>query len=173
MARLLAALSIVLRVMFLGAVLTTALPPRLLDPQWQLQLATTLISCATLPRWAPCCRCGRFHRSATVSPEQQRRLQKVFGTNAGLSPVDLRTPMADLRQQLLARAEQASSALMQQIEAQAASQSDSLVKETLRIAISALAYAIGLAFLAGGLPRAQPMGITRGVEEETFRKLVQ
>jgi len=102
----------------------------------------------------------RFHRSATVSQEQQitassrkladlsqaigsaatpqelqTRLQQVFGPNAGLSPVELRTPMPELRQQLLARAEQASSALMQQIEAQAARKPDSLVKGSLRIAI--------------------------------------
>jgi hypothetical protein len=146
----------------------------------------------------PCCCRWRFHRSATVSQEQQitassrklaelrqaigsaatpqelqTRVQKVFGPNAGLSPTELRTPMPELRQQLLGRAEQASSALMQQIEAQSARKPDSLVKETLSIAISALAYAIGFAFLAGVLPRAQAMGINRGVEEEYFEKLVQ
>jgi uncharacterized protein (DUF433 family) len=42
-----------------------------------------------------------------------------------------------------ARSEQASTQLMQQIEAQAARKLDQLVKESLRIAISAVAYAIG------------------------------
>jgi hypothetical protein len=48
LARLLAPLSIVLLVVFLAAVLTTALPPRLLDPQWQLQAIAVLVNSASL-----------------------------------------------------------------------------------------------------------------------------
>lgn len=48
LARLLAVLSIVLLVVFLAAVLTTALPPKLLDPQWQLQLIAVLVNSASM-----------------------------------------------------------------------------------------------------------------------------
>jgi hypothetical protein len=63
--------------------------------------------------------------------------------------------------------------LQQQIEAQAARKPDQLVKEILRIVLSALACAIGFAFLAGVLPRGQGAGINRGVQEEYFEKLVK
>jgi hypothetical protein len=39
--------------------------------------------------------------------------------------------------------------------------------------VSALAYAVGFAFLAGVLPRGQSAGRKRGVEEEYFENLVQ
>jgi hypothetical protein len=112
-------------------------------------------------------------RSAATPQELQARLQKVFGPNAGLLPTELRTPMPELRNMLLARAEQASTALLQQIEAQAARKPDQLVKETLRIAISAAAYGIGFAFLAGVLPRGQAAGMNRGVDDDYFQKLVR
>ncbi len=221
LARLLAALSIVLLVVFLAAVLSTALPPKFLDAQWQLQLATSLISYATLPlvgalllplavwvdpgnqrlrarrnafrRWALAAALGflllvplqgfaawRFYSTVTGSQQQQlsqasqkladlrqaissatshqelqARVQQLFGQNASLSPAELRTPIGELRPMLLSRAEQASRQLMQQIEAQAAIKPDQLLKESLRIAISAVAYAIGFAFLAGVLPRGK------------------
>jgi hypothetical protein len=66
-------------------------------------------------------------RSAATPQELQARLQKVFGPNAGLLPTELRTPMRELRNMLLARAEQASTALLQQIEAQATRKPDPLV----------------------------------------------
>jgi hypothetical protein len=44
LAHLLAVLSIVLLVVVLAAVLTTALPPKLLDPQWQLALIAALLN---------------------------------------------------------------------------------------------------------------------------------
>ncbi len=47
---------------------------------------------------------------------------------------------------------------MQRVEAQAAIKPDQLLKETIRIAISAVAYAIGFAFLGGVLPRGQAGG---------------
>ena len=89
--------------------------------------------------------------SATSHQQLQERVQQLFGPNAGLSPVEQRTPIGELRPMLLARAEQASRQLMQQIEAQAAIKPVQLLKESLRIAISAVAYAIGFAFLAGVL----------------------
>jgi len=219
LARLLAALSIVLLVVFLAAVLSTALPPSLLDPQWQLALIATLVNSASLAlmgalllplalwidptihhlrarwnafrRWALAACQGaagwRFHTTVTVAQQQQTsqsaqklaelrqaistatthqelqaRVQKLFGRNAGLSPSELRTPMPELRNMLLARAEQASTQLKQRIEAQAAVKPDQLVKESLRIVLSALAYAIGFAFLAGVLPRGQAAGARNG-----------
>jgi hypothetical protein len=72
-----------------------------------------------------------------------------------------------------------SSQLMQQIEAQASMKPDQLVNETIRIAVSAVAYAIGFAFLAGVLPRAHAarsnlryppdtnlLGVGEGFEEQ-------
>ncbi len=237
LARLLATLSIVLLVVFLAAVLTTALPPRLLDPQWQLQVIAALVNNASLAligalllplavwvdpdnqllrarrnacrRWALAAAIGfllliplqglagwrvystvtgsrqqqisqstqrlddlrQAIRSATSHQELQDGVEKLFGPNAGLSPAELRTPMSELRNMLLARAEQASRQLMQQVEAQAAIKPDQLVKETLRVAISALAYAVGFAFLAGVLPRGVGSGVSprRGVNRIYFR----
>nr|WP_286194616.1 HpsJ family protein [Synechococcus sp. CCY 0621] len=241
LARLLAPLSIVLLVVFLAAVLTTALPPRLLDPQWQLQAIAVLVNSASLAligalllplavwvdadnqrlrarrnacrRWALAAAIGfllliplqgyagwraystitgsrqqqisqstqrlddlrQTIRSATSHQELQAGVQKLFGPNAGLSPAELGTPMSELRNMLLARAEQASRQLMQQVEAQAAIKPDQLLKETLRIAISALAYAVGFAFLAGVLPRGSGAAAPprRGVDEDYFRQLAE
>lgn len=223
-ARLLAAVSPLLPVVFLVAVLSAALPPRLLDPLWQLGLVAALINNASLALmgallltlalgfdpthyrlrarwkairpWLLAASLGfllliplqgfaawRFHTAFTVGRQQQAtqsaeklaelrqaistapnhqelqaRVRKLFGNGAGLSASELRTPMEDLRQMLLARAEQASQQLMRQIEAQATRTPDQLVKETLRIAISALAYAMGFALLAGVLPLGKGAG---------------
>lgn len=240
LSRLLATLSPVLLVVFLAAVGTVALPPKLVDPSWQLALIAALITNASLAlmgtlllplalgfdpsnhrlrarwhafrRWALPAALGfllliplqgyaawKFQRTATVAQEQQTnrtsqqfselrqaissaatheelqtKLKKLFGRNAGLSPSELRMPMNELRNTLLARAEQASSRLMQQIEAQAAMKPDLPMKETIRIAISALAYAIGFAFLAGVLPRTQVTGGgTRGVDQDYFETLAE
>jgi len=237
LARLLAVFSIVLLVVFLASVLTTALPPKLLDPQWQLQLIAVLVNSASLAligalllpvalgfdpdnqrlrarrnalrRWCLAAAIGflllvplqgvagwRLYRSVTGSQQQQfsqatqkladlrqaissattheelqARVQRLFGPNAGLSPSERRTPIGELRPMLLARAEQASNQLMQRVEAQAAIKPDQLVKETIRIAISALAYAIGFAFLAGVLPRDQATGAPRW--SRNFKKLAK
>jgi hypothetical protein len=110
--------------------------------------------------------------AATTHQELQTQVQKLFGPNAGLSPAELRTPMPELRIMLLARAEQASNQLMQQIEAQAAMRADRLVKETIRMSISALAYATGFAFLAGVLPGHQAADArSRRPDEVYFEKL--
>jgi len=220
LARLLAVLSIVLLVVFLAAVLTAALPPKLLDPQWQLALVAALVNGASLAligalllplavwvdpgnqhlraRRNDCRRLAlaaclgfllliplqvyagwRFYSTVTGSRQEQlsqasqkladlrqaisyatshkelqARVQQLFGPSAGLSPAEQRTPIGELRPMLQARAEQASRQLMQQIEAHAAIKPDQLLKETIRVAISALAYAIGFAFLAGVLPRS-------------------
>jgi hypothetical protein len=234
LARLLAALSIVLLVVFVAAVLSTALPPKLLDPQWQLALIATLVNSASLAlmgalllplalwvdptnhrlrarwqafrRWVLAACLGfllllplqgaaawRFHTTITLAQQQQTsqsaqkltelrqaistatshqelqaRVQRLFGRNAGLSPSELRTPIGELRNLLLARAEQASTQLMQRIDAQATAKPDQLVKESLRIAVSALAYAIGFAFLAGVLPRGQAVGARNWVVDEDY-----
>jgi hypothetical protein len=48
LARWLSVFSSALLVVFLAGVLTTALPPRLMDPQWQLALAAALMNNATV-----------------------------------------------------------------------------------------------------------------------------
>jgi hypothetical protein len=113
--------------------------------------------------------------SATTHEELQARVQQLFGPNAGLSPSERRTPIGELRPMLLARAEQASRQLMQRIEAQAAIKPDQLLKESLRIAISAVAYAIGFAFLAGVLPRGKAEAPQRRqvVDEDYFDQLAR
>jgi hypothetical protein len=240
LSRLLATLSPVLLVVFLAAVSTVALPPKLLDPAWQLALIATIITNASLAlmgtlllplalgfdpsnhrlrarwhafrRWALPAALGfllliplqgyaawKFQRTATVAQEQrttqtsqqlfelqqaiksatshealQTKLKQLFGRNAGLSPSELRMPMGELRNMLLARAEQASTRMMQQIEAQAAMQPTLPLRETIRMAISALAYAIGFAFLAGALPRNQVFrGVNRGVDQDYFETLAE
>lgn len=240
LSRLLATLSPVLLVVFLAAVATVALPPRLLDPSWQLALIATMITNASLAlmgtlllplalgfdptnhrlrarwdafrRWALPAALGfllliplqgyaawKFQRTATVAQNQQTaqtskqffelrqainsatthdelqaKLKKLFGRNAGLSPSELRMPIGELRNMLRARAELASTRMMQQIEAQAAMKPTLPLKETIRIAISALAYAIGFAFLAGVLPRTQAaVRATRGVDQDYFETLAE
>ncbi|MEA5414696.1 hypothetical protein [Synechococcus sp. BA-132 BA5] len=112
---------------------------------------------------------------STAHQELQARVQKLFGKNAGLSPSELRTPMGELRPMLLARAEQVSNQLMQRVEAQGAIKPDQLLKETIRIAISALAYAMGFAFLADVLPLGQAVVGTahRGVDQDYFEHLAE
>jgi len=240
LSRLLATLSLVLLVVFVAAVVTTALPPRLLDPAWQLALIAAIITNAplvligtlmlplalgfdpinprlrarwnALRRWALPAALGfllliplqgyaawRLQRtvttaldqqttrtskqffelrraidSATTHEELQTRLRQLFGRNAGLSPAERKMPMAELRTMLQARAEQASNRLMQQIEAQAATKPSLPLKETIRIAISSLAYGIGFAFLAGVLPRMQVKpGGPRGVDQDYFETLAE
>ncbi len=114
-------------------------------------------------------------RSATSHQELQASVQKLFGPNAVLSPAELRTPMPDLRHMLLARAEQASRQLVQQVEAQAAIKPDQMLKENLRISISAVAYVIGFAVLAVVLPRGADTGASprRGVGRKPFRWLAK
>lgn len=240
LSRLLATLSLVLLVVFVAAVVSAALPPKLVDPSWQLALIAAIITNASLAlvgtlllplalgfdpinhrlrarwnafrRWALPAALGfllliplqgyaawKLQRtvttaldqqttqtskqffelrqainSATTHEELQTKLKKLFGRNAGLSPAELRMPMADLRNMLQARADQASNRLMQQIEAQAAMKPTLPLKETIRIAISALAYAIGFAFLAGVLPRTPMVGVgNRGVDQDYFETLAE
>ncbi|MEA5391442.1 HpsJ family protein [Cyanobium gracile UHCC 0139] len=240
LSRLLATLSLVLLVVFVAAVGTVAVPPRLLDPTWQLALIAAIITNASLAligtlllplalgfhpinerlrarwhafrRWALPAALGfllliplqgyaawKLQRtvtaaldqqttrtskqffelrqainSATTHEELQTRLRQLFGRNAGLSPAERKMPMAELRTMLQARAEQASNRLMQQIEAQAATKPKLPLKETIRIAISALAYGIGFAFLAGILPRTQvPVVGNRGVDQDYFETLAE
>lgn len=93
--------------------------------------------------------------SANTHEELQAKVQKLFGTNTGLSPAELRTPIGVLRNILLARAEQASKQLGQQIEAQVGRRPDELLKETLRIVIFAAAYATAFGYMSGVLPRGR------------------
>lgn len=92
--------------------------------------------------------------TAASTQELQARLQQLAGNKAGLSPTQLRIPIAQLRQELLAGADQAANQLQQRIEAQASFKPDRLIKETIRIAISALFYGAGCAFLSGALLRS-------------------
>ena len=233
LASLLSALSSVLLVVFLASVLSAVLPPKPIDPQWQLLLAASLVNNATVAvvaallmamaawfnpgnkrlrarsiafrRWALAASIGfllliplqlfagqTFYRNYTAKLEKQNsqsseQLQKLrqavtsantpqelqaelsvqFGPNAKLSPTELRTPMPELRQQLLARAQQADKAIMRQIETQSSRKPDQLVKETIRITISALAYGVGFACLAGVLPRRSGLWTTQPGERSS------
>ena len=93
--------------------------------------------------------------SANTHEELQAKVQNLFGPNTGLSPAELRTPIGVLRNILLARAEQASKQLGQQIEAQVGRRPDELLKETLRIVIFAAAYATAFGYMSGVLPRGR------------------
>jgi hypothetical protein len=111
---------------------------------------------------------GVWSSSSTTRPELQARVQKLFGTTSGLSLSQLSTPMPELRQQLLTRAEQVSALLMRQGELLANRKPDLLVKESLRNVISTLAYAVGFAYIAGLLPRDQPVGTRTRVVDEPY-----
>ena len=91
--------------------------------------------------------------TATSPQDIQAKLNQLVGKNAGLTPTQLRTPIDQLRQELLAGADQALNRLQQRIEAQSSFKPDRLIKETIRISLSSLLYAVGFAFLSGTLPR--------------------
>ena len=88
--------------------------------------------------------------TATSTQEIQTKLQQLADTS--LSPSQLRTPINQLRQELLAGADQAANRLQQRIEAQSSFKPDRLIKETIRIAISSLFFTASFAFLSGALP---------------------
>lgn len=90
--------------------------------------------------------------TATTPQEMQTKLNQLVGNNGGLTPTQLRTPIDQLRRELLAGADQAANRLQQRIEAQASFKPDRLLKETLRIALSSLFYGAGFAYFAGALP---------------------
>lgn len=93
--------------------------------------------------------------TATSTKEIQARLQQLAGNNAGLTPTQLNTPIAQLRQELLAGADQVANRLQQNIvQAQSSFKPDRLFKETVRIVLSALFYAISFAFLSVPYPAA-------------------
>ena len=100
--------------------------------------------------------------TATSPQEIQAKLNQLIGPTAGLTPTQLRTPIDQLRQELLAGADQAANRLQQRIEAQASYKPDRLFKETARIALSSLFYAAGFAFLSGVLPRSSQRGLAFG-----------
>jgi hypothetical protein len=101
--------------------------------------------------------------TATSTQEVQARLQQLAGNNAGLTPTQLSTPINQLRQELLARADQVANRLQQNIVAtQSSFKPDRLFKETVRIVLSALFYAVGFAFLSGALPRSKKLGVAFG-----------
>jgi hypothetical protein len=101
--------------------------------------------------------------ATATSPQQiQAKLNQLAGPNAGLSPTQLRTPIDQLRQELLVGADQAANRLQQRIQVQASSKPDRLIKETIRIALSSLLYAAGFAFLSGALPRTSQRGLAFG-----------
>jgi hypothetical protein len=92
--------------------------------------------------------------TATSTPEIEAKLQALLGNKAPLSPTQLRTPINQLRQELLTGLDQASNGLQQRIAAQSSFNPNGLIKETIRIALSSLFYGAGFAFLAGVLPRS-------------------
>jgi hypothetical protein len=100
--------------------------------------------------------------SATSPQEIQAKLNQLVGPSAGLSPTQLRTPIDQLRQELLVGADQAANRLQQRIQAQASLKPDRLIKETIRIALSSLFYAAAFAFLSGALPRSNQRSVAFG-----------
>ena len=228
LAGVLEALSLALLGLFVAAVLVSAWPAKILDPQWQLGLTADLINNGSLAlvgalltplalafhpgshrlrarrnafrRWALGASIGfllliplqatagwnlyrmvnnkaeqqsiqearkvaEFRQSiatATNIQEIQTRLNQLAGNNAGLTPTQLRTPIDQLRQELLARADQAAYRLHRRIQAQASFKPDRLIKETIRITLSALLYSAAFAFLSGALPRSGQRGLAYG-----------
>ena len=222
LAGVLEALSLALLGLFVAAVVVSAWPAKILDPQWQLGLTADLINNGSLAlvgalltplalafqpsskrlrarrkafrRWALAAAIGfllliplemsgawRYFHSVTTNAENQSsqsarrlsairqaiatststkeiqaKLRPLLGNNAALTPTQLRTPIKDLRKQLLAGADQAANLLQQRIEAQSTLKPDRLVKETIRISILALLYGAAFAFVAGALPRSGP-----------------
>jgi hypothetical protein len=100
--------------------------------------------------------------TATSPQEIQAKLNQLVGKNAALTPTQLRTPIDQLRLQLIAGVDQAANRLQQRIEAQAAYKPDRLLKEIIRIALSSLCYSAGFAFLSGALPRNSQRGFSYG-----------
>jgi hypothetical protein len=100
--------------------------------------------------------------TASSPQEIQAKLNQLVGPSAGLTPIQLRTPIDQLRQQLLVGADQAANRLQQRIQAQASLKPDRLIKETIRIALSSLLYAAGFAFLSGALPRTSQRSVAFG-----------
>jgi len=100
--------------------------------------------------------------TATSIQEIQAKLKQLAGNNAGLTPTQLGTPIDQLRQELLDEADQAAKRLHRSIQAQASFKPDRLIKETIRITISALLYAAAFGFLSGVLPRSSRRGLAYG-----------
>jgi len=215
LAAVLEALSLALLGIFLAAVLVSAWPPKLLDPNWQLGLIQNLINNGSLAllgalltqlathfhqgsdrlrarhfafrRWALAASLGfllliplqlsagwKLYRTVDTNSQQQisqsasklselrqaittttstqeiqAKMQQLLGNKVRLTPTQLRTPINQLRQELLVGLDQASNGLQQRIEAQSSFNPDGLIKESTRIALSALFYAAGFAFLTG------------------------
>ena len=106
--------------------------------------------------------------TATSTQEIQARLKQLAGNNASLTPTQLNTPINQLRQDLLAGADQVANRLQQSIvQAQSSFKPNRLIKETIRIAISALFYAAGFAFLSGALPRSNKQEEASGWKTRT------
>ena len=100
--------------------------------------------------------------TATSPQEIQAKINQLVGPSAGLTPIQLRTPIDQLRQELLVGADQAANRLQQRIQAQASLKPDRLIKETIRIALSSLFYAAAFAFLSGALPRSNQRSVAFG-----------
>ena len=100
--------------------------------------------------------------SSTSTNEIQAKLKTFLGNNAALTPTQLRTPIKDLRKQLLVGADQAANVLQQRLQAQSSFKPDRLIRETIRITILALLYGAAFAFLAGALPRSGPWWVAHG-----------
>jgi len=100
--------------------------------------------------------------TSTSTKQIQAKLRPLLGNNAALTPTQLRTPIKDLRKQLLAGADQASNVLQQRLQAQSSLKPDRLIRETIRISILALLYGAAFAFFAGALPRSGPWWVAHG-----------
>ncbi len=220
LARWLSSLSIALLLVFLAGVLIAAVPARLLDPAWQLQTISVVISNGMIPlvgvllmrlalwidpnngqirsrtlllrRWAFVAALGflllvplqgiaawktlttatgiqehkvsqvsnqlselRASIAAATSPRDlQDRLKRIPGLpeqSLLLSATDLDKPMPMLREDLRGQLQQAENMMMPQLNAALALKAELLLKDSLRITLTALAYAF--AFASGSLRR--------------------
>jgi hypothetical protein len=93
--------------------------------------------------------------TATSNQEIEVKLQRLLRIKEPLSPTQLRTPINQLRQELLNGLNQESNDLQRRIEVHYSFNPNGLINETIRIVLSALFYAAGFASLSGLL---SPLG---------------
>lgn len=91
-------------------------------------------------------------RESKSARDLQDRLLKTVGPQAALPPAQLRTPLPELKRQLLLKADQLSELLQQKAQAKTDLKPDSMIRETVRISLSPILYALGFAFISGLLP---------------------
>lgn len=237
-ARLMASMSTALLAVFLAAAILTALPPRLLDSEWQLMVSGALINNGALAllgfllvtlavwidpesrrlnaranafrRWSTAAALGylllapvqgfatwqvrssaeqtqsraivqadrqftllREVISSSLSPQElSERIAAAPGGSELLPPRDLDQPLPQLRQEWMANVERAEQELKQRSQTPPAIPEGPPARQSLRMALSALAYAYAFAFASGllrwGPNRFAAIGKTVSVVDENY-----